>query len=70
MQIYIFAANLFDMLKEIKLKRGLNINLSGEAEKVYASVKPSNQYAIKPTDFHNLTPKITVKIGEKVNAGS
>lgn len=73
MQIYNFAAeksNLFLMSKEIRLKKGLNINLVGEANKVYATIKPSEEYAIKPTDFHGLTPKMLVKASDKVKAGS
>ena len=58
------------MPKEIRLKKGLNINLLGEADKVYASIKPTDRYAVKPTDFHGLTPKLTVKTGDKVKAGS
>ena len=58
------------MSKEIRLKKGLNINLIGEADKVYASVKPPKRYVVKPTDFHGLTPKLVVKVGEKVKAGS
>ena len=61
------------MSKEIRLKKGLTINLLGDADKVYASVKPakrSNRYVVKPTDFHGLTPKLKVKIGDKVKAGS
>jgi len=58
------------MSKEIRLKKGLSINLLGEADKVYASVKPTDRYVVKPTDFHGLTPKLTVKIGDKVKAGS
>jgi Na+-transporting NADH:ubiquinone oxidoreductase subunit A len=58
------------MSKEIRLKKGLTINLVGEAEKVYASVKPSNKYVVKPTDFHGLVPKLNVKVGDKVKAGS
>ncbi len=61
------------MSKEIRLKKGLTINLVGDADKVYASVKPSDiadKYVLKPTDFHALTPKLTVKIGDKVKAGS
>ena len=41
------------------------INLVGEAEKIYASVKATDHYVVKPTDFHTLTPKLTVKIGDK-----
>ena len=58
------------MSKEIRLKKGLNINLLGEADKVYATVKPAENYVLKPTDFHALIPKLTVKIGDKVKAGS
>ena len=58
------------MSKEIRLKRGLNINLVGEADKVYANVKSSKKYVVKPTDFHDLTPKLAVKEGQKVKAGS
>ena len=73
MQIYTFAAeksNLKSMSKEIRLKKGLNINLLGEADKVYASVKPTERYVVKPTDFHELTPKLAVKVGDKVKAGT
>ena len=58
------------MSKEIRLKKGLNINLLGEADKVYASVKPTDKYVVKPTDFHGLIPKLTVKVGAKVKAGT
>ena len=60
------------MSKEIRLKKGLNINLVGDADKVYASVKTNdrNNYVVKPTDFHAVTPKLNVKIGDKVKAGT
>jgi Na+-transporting NADH:ubiquinone oxidoreductase subunit A len=61
------------MSKEIRLKKGLTINLVGDADKVYASVKPNNKtqkFVVKPTDFHAVTPKLIVKIGDKVKAGS
>ena len=58
------------MSKEIRLKKGLTINLVGEAEKVYASVKSADKYVVKPTDFHGLVPKLNVKVGDKVKAGS
>ena len=73
MQIYTFAgekSNLKRMSKEIRLKKGLTINLVGDADKVYASVKPTDNYVVKPTDFHGLTPKLTVKVGDKVKAGT
>ena len=68
--INLHAKNVYySMSKNIKLKKGLNINLVGEADKVYASVKFNKNFVIKPTDFHNLTPKLSVKVGDKVSAG-
>ena len=58
------------MSKEIRLKKGLTINLVGEAEKIYAPVKATDHYVVKPTDFHGLTPKLIVKVGDKVKAGN
>ena len=58
------------MSKSVRIRRGLNINLLGDADKVYASVKNHDIYALKPTDFHGLTPKLTVKVGDNVLAGS
>ncbi|HJN63563.1 MAG TPA: Na(+)-translocating NADH-quinone reductase subunit A [Flavobacteriales bacterium] len=73
MQIYTFAAeksNLFLMSKEIRLKKGLTIHLLGDADKVYASTKPTEKYIVKPTDFHGLIPRLCVKVGDKVKAGT
>ena len=58
------------MGKEIKLNKGLQINLDGESDKVYANVKLNSNYVIKPTDFHGLTPRLEVKVGDKVKAGN
>ncbi len=57
------------MSKTIKLRKGLDIKLQGEAEKVKVNAEVSIA-AIKPTDFHGLMPKMTVKVGDKVKAGS
>ena len=58
------------MSKDIRLKKGLNINLLGEADKVYSNISFSEKFVVKPTDFHGLTPKLTVKVGDKVKAGT
>ncbi len=58
------------MGREIRLNKGLKINLDGESDKVYANIKLNSNYVVKPTDFHGLTPKLEVKIGDKVKAGS
>jgi Na+-transporting NADH:ubiquinone oxidoreductase subunit A len=57
------------MSKVIRLKRGLNIQLTGEAEKSLAAPVEANLLAIKPTDFPGLAPKILVKAGQQVKAG-
>ena len=57
------------MSKDIRIKRGLTIKLKGSAEKIISDAPRSKIFAIKPTDFHGLTPKLTVKVGDKVKAG-
>jgi Na+-transporting NADH:ubiquinone oxidoreductase subunit A len=57
------------MSKTIKLRKGLDIKLLGEAGKVKDSVAQSDVFAIKPPDFHGVTPKMVVKKGDKVKAG-
>jgi len=57
------------MSKVIKLKKGLDIQLNGEAEKVVQPGGEITRCALKPTDFRALTPKLTVKVGDKVRAG-
>lgn len=54
----------------IKLKKGLDIRLTGKAETVFTQVALPELYAIQPTDFHNLVPKMVAKVGDKVQAGS
>lgn len=58
------------MSKTVKLRKGLDINLLGEADKVKVDLKMPSMVAIKPTDFHGLVPKMVVKEGEKVKIGS
>lgn len=54
----------------IKIKKGLNINLEGIAEKVIKKALPSEFYAVKPTDFRGIRPKLVVNVGDKVKAGT
>lgn len=59
------------MSKTIKLKKGFDINLAGKAEKTVANTSLSETFAIKPTDFVGMKrPKLHVKEGDKVKAGS
>ncbi|MGO3182324.1 MAG: Na(+)-translocating NADH-quinone reductase subunit A [Aequorivita sp.] len=57
------------MSKDIKIKKGLTINLQGEPEKTLSSAPRSRTFAIRPSDFHLITPKMVVKEGGKVQAG-
>ncbi|MDP2336523.1 MAG: Na(+)-translocating NADH-quinone reductase subunit A [Bacteroidota bacterium] len=57
------------MSKVINLKRGLNIRLKGDAEKVLGTSFEADKVALKPTDFPGLAPKILVKAGQVVKAG-
>ncbi|MGY5355595.1 Na(+)-translocating NADH-quinone reductase subunit A [Wenyingzhuangia sp. IMCC45467] len=57
------------MSQDIRVKKGLDIKLKGQAAMTTAAVSRSDLYAIKPTDFHGITPKLVVKAGEEVNVG-
>lgn len=57
------------MSKVIKLKKGLDIKLNGEAEKTVLQAESCDLYAVKPTDFRTLTPRLAVKVGDVVKAG-
>ncbi len=58
------------MSKDIKIKKGLNIPLKGEADKVLGTAERSDTFVVKPTDFKNFIPKLLVKEGQEVLAGS
>jgi len=57
------------MSKDIKIKKGLNIRLKGEASKTLSKAQRSKTFVIRPSDFHLITPKMVVKEGEKLQAG-
>ncbi len=58
------------MSKKITLRKGLDIKLEGEAAKELVAAKQATEYAISPLDFENVAPKLLVKVGDKVEAGS
>ncbi len=57
------------MANVIKLHKGLNINLKGKPAQELFDVKPADIYALMPTDFHGITPKVVVKEQDTVKAG-
>ena len=58
------------MSKIIKLCKGLDIRLQGEAAKTVADAQHAAEYAVSPLDFEGITPKMLVKVGDTVEAGS
>ncbi|GIZ08511.1 Na(+)-translocating NADH-quinone reductase subunit A [Flavobacterium sp. UMI-01] len=58
------------MSEYIKIKRGLNLKLIGEAAKTVLDMPVPEIVAIKPTDFIGVTAKLLVKVGTNVAAGT
>ena len=57
------------MSRTIKIKRGKDIQLVGSPANEVLSLDSPATYAIKPTDFKGLVPKMVVKQGDEVKAG-
>jgi len=58
------------MAEVIKIKKGLDIKMNGQAEKIYVKAPRAKTYAIKPGDWHGLTPKIIPKLCDEVKVGT
>ena len=58
------------MSKIIKLRKGLDINLCGKAEQRLDDAVRADVYALLPSDFEGVTPKMLVKEGDTVKAGT
>lgn len=58
------------MSKDIKIKKGLDVKLVGEADTLIKDAPLSNLYGITLADFHKVIPKMVVKEGDKVNSGT
>tara|TARA_R110002167_G_scaffold42097_1_gene128182 strand:+ start:91 stop:1443 length:1353 start_codon:yes stop_codon:yes gene_type:complete len=57
------------MSKDIRITKGLNINLIGAAEHTISKAVLSNVYVLNLNDFHGITPKMLVKEGAEIKAG-
>ena len=57
------------MSKDIRIKKGLDIKLVGEATQTTIELPLGGVFAIKPDDFHGVIPKILAKEGTEVKAG-
>ncbi|MDX1641185.1 MAG: Na(+)-translocating NADH-quinone reductase subunit A [Balneolaceae bacterium] len=58
------------MSNVIKINRGVDIKLIGEAEKKFASPTPIETAALKPDDFHGVRMKLAAREGDEVKAGT
>ena len=58
------------MSKIITLRKGLDINLRGKAQESLADAPQASEYALSPLDFEGVTPKLLVKVGDEVKAGT
>jgi len=58
------------MSKAIKVKKGVDIKLVGKPEQKITNGDFSPVVALKPDDFPGMIPKLTVKAGDEVKAGS
>ena len=58
------------MSKNIKLCKGLDIKLVGKAQAVHENAPMAKSYAVSPLDYENVTPKLLVKVGDKVEVGT
>lgn len=58
------------MSKTIRIRKGADIKLAGAAVKTVQTAPESSVYALVPSDFHGLVPKVLVKEGDEVKAGT
>ena len=57
------------MHRVVKISKGLNINLKGAPVQELTSVAEPKLYALMPSDFTRVTPKVVVKPEDSVKAG-
>ena len=58
------------MANTIKINKGLDIIIEGKAIEKISKIQPSRLIEIIPDHYHGITPKITVKEGEAIKAGT
>jgi len=58
------------MANLIKLKKGLDIHLEGEAEKMFGQASIGDTIGFNPDDFYGIVPKPALKPGDAVKVGT
>ena len=59
-----------EVIKRIETQRGANLNLNGIAEKILDKTLSVNTYGLRPDDFFGTTPKLCLKEGSNILAGT
>jgi Na+-transporting NADH:ubiquinone oxidoreductase subunit A len=59
-----------EVIKRIETRRGANLNLNGIAEKILDKTLSVTTYGLRPDDFFGTTPKLCLKEGSSVLAGT
>lgn len=57
-------------MADIKIKKGINLNLEGAIVDAAIADTRCESYAVVPDDFTGIVPRLDVKEGDKVDAGS
>ena len=57
------------MNQTIRIKKGLDIPLGGDAEQIVIDARSIDRYAVKPPDVVGFTPRLLVAEGDTVEAG-
>jgi len=58
------------MSEVVKLSKGLDIRLQGVPNPDISPLPVKGLFALKPSDFHELTPRLLVREGDQVKAGT
>jgi Na+-transporting NADH:ubiquinone oxidoreductase subunit A len=58
------------MSKTIQIKKGLDIKLKGKAGQTVSAAAAAQFYAVKPSDFPGLKPRLLVSAGDAVQIGT
>ena len=57
------------MIRRIKLKKGLDLRLQGQASLAASTLPAEGIYSVMPDDFNGFSPRPVVKEGDSVKAG-
>ncbi len=57
------------MIRHIKLKKGLDLRLKGQAALSFSTLPVEGTYSVMPDDFYGFKPRPVVKEGDSIKAG-